>query len=221
MAKRLQLEGWEWRPLPRAIKDRQQLSHDTSEGRGPWFTLGMTIIPAYLRCLLSASELLNKFGVLTIPRYVGASPVKQYLHLLQGKPIQINHRTPAPLALRAEFEDEAPLAIEDISPQQRDAHQNPEDDKSLEDAIAAEEGEAARVAEEVIRTEEPVGSGTEEEPIGNEIVELPGEDASDPPEPPAEAVPRRALAVRKQMVLLQWGPFVIGRGVSKAGQSFC
>ena len=46
MAKRLQLEGWQWHRFPRSTKAREQLVYDTSAGCGSWFTLGMTLVPS-------------------------------------------------------------------------------------------------------------------------------------------------------------------------------
>ena len=112
MARKLQLEGWEWRRFPASIKARTSLHHDTEAPHGVWYTLGATLIAPYLQCLLSGAELRRKYGVLTFPHYAGRAPVKQYTGLLQGKPIE-DIKPPKRLALQAEFEDDEVQAIED------------------------------------------------------------------------------------------------------------
>jgi hypothetical protein len=185
----------------------------------------MTLVPSYLRCLLSAAALRSKFQIETIPHYGGASPSKFYTALLQGKEFEITRRASKPqLALRAEFDDEAPQPIEDVPQEQLDGNSNPEEDETFEDALArlvAEEEEAMRLAAE--EGAEDVPAGGEDEIVEvpeDETVEVPGEGEVAPPEPPAEAAPRRARGARNQTIALQWGPCVISRSVSQAGHPF-
>ena len=48
----LQEQGWQLQLLPRKPKDRLGLAHATSNAIGTVYTLGRTLVPAYLQCLL-------------------------------------------------------------------------------------------------------------------------------------------------------------------------
>ena len=65
----LQERGWQWQLMPREVKDRQGLAHDSNQAVGAWYTLGETILPAYARCPLSCTELRERHGLQMIPHY--------------------------------------------------------------------------------------------------------------------------------------------------------
>ena len=134
MARTLQLQGWSWHVMPKAVKDRQGLEHNTSLASGVWYSAGKTLVTPYLQCLLSASQLRDKYGVQAIPHYL-ASPVKQYTNLLRGEAVDVDlRRAPPRLALHNEFDDDdviGPGAIADMEIEEAE-----EEQETLEDMLA-------------------------------------------------------------------------------------
>ena len=193
----LKERGWEWQAMPRLVKDRQALTHDTDQATATWYTLGKTILPAYARCLLSCTQLRERYGLTSIPHWV-KRPLKDYELLLQGKPIPASEpvRRQALQDFQPEFPDE--LAIE---------NQEPAANESEEEEAPPIEG----WLEDIMEMEEIV--------CGNQPPE-PAPDVDDVPDPPPpledpdvdHRPSKRVRGKRRgELETIEWGCFEIAR----------
>ena len=87
LALTLRERGFQWLPMPHQVQDRIALTFEVGlePPRLEWYTLGKTLIPQYLLCLLSASSLRDAHGITSIHHY-SWHPVRDYTALLdEGK----------------------------------------------------------------------------------------------------------------------------------------
>ena len=108
LAKRLQLDGWEWREwLPKSRQPKrlalEQPALYLCDGPKVWYTSALTVSPLYLYCLANATELFAA-GVEGIPHRTGE---KQHRALIKGKVLP-------PLAV-ADIGDESDVSDERLA----------------------------------------------------------------------------------------------------------
>ena len=195
----LQERGWQWQLMPRKVKDRQGLAHDTNQAVGAWYTLGKTILPAYARCLLSCTELRERHGLQMIPHYT-KRPLKDYELLLQGKPIptaEPTHRQ-ALQDFQQEFPEDVPIEFHELVDHEGGGDESEEDVEYWLGEIL--DGEDIALQDEM--PDPPV------EP-DNEL---------EPPAPADEDEPQRPRKQRRgrdpkrgELCAEQWGCFEIAR----------
>ena len=114
-------KGWRWSRLNRKCEV------DDFKFGGPqkWYTSGVTVPDAYLRCLLDAERLCNEYAIESIPHRL---PAEAYDHIFHGVPIQDavrkvkqkKRKVPLPQLLDADVDAlgdahdaEAPGAVDD------------------------------------------------------------------------------------------------------------
>ena len=133
------------------------MHRDTSLASGCYYTLGKTLFPSYLQCLLCRGELRTKFGVQQVPHYGGKAPVKRYDALLKGQPFTVDDQPPAQRpALRNELDDDdAALAIADQNAVQALEGDVGDADETLDQALERMlEEEEKRVQESLLQPQQ-------------------------------------------------------------------
>ena len=223
MTLKLHAGGWEWRLFPKAVKDRLSLHHDTSLASGCYYTLGKTLIPSYLQCLLCRGELRTKFGVQQVPHYGGKAPVKRYDALLKGQPFTVDDQPPAQRpALRNELDDDdAALAIADQNAVQALEGDVGDADETLDQALERMlEEEEKRVQESLLQPQQegsdlPSDEDNAAPATGDESVVEAGarpEDKPDSLEPAEGSLPQASDPQgRQKLDILPWGAIDIAR----------
>ena len=202
----LKEKGWQWELMPQKTADRRALTHPTDREVGTWYTLGKTIVPAYARCLLSCSELRERYGLNDVPHYV-KRPLKDYELLLKGKPIPqaAPVRRQALMAFDQEFPDDLPAELLQLADEQDlDEAPLPHECDGDEAGVLEQWLEHVIELEEAMLTEdtqvEPANS-PEAEPEQDEVEE----ETLQPPHAKRRAGKRGALEVER------WGCFEIAR----------